>query len=356
MNQLQWRQDPLSGLGTMLAFLERLSQHSSGALQETLTILYFDLVDLRAVNIQQGLEMGDRALRWLALALQDEIPVQACFRLRGDEFAAILDGCTPEQARIVAAKVQERFIRLTASQDGLLLHPRPLHLTVLHIPKDIEIQVVDILIAMESVMQQLKREDREFVLSHYPVEANANLRVTLSALIERVLHMGTLLDRAVTQAETDALTGIPNGRAMGRALQEAVEASGETADPFAIILVDGDNLRAINKISYAAGDAMIQQLATLLSQGLRSHDRIARWRLGDEFMILLPGAGESEAMSVAHRLVQSVHDASWQLPVTISAGVALYPRHGRSAEELIARVEDALNTAKEQGKNRAYLA
>jgi diguanylate cyclase (GGDEF)-like protein len=339
----------------MLAFFERLSQHAPTSSDGPLTIIYFDLVNLSDMNRSGGRDTGDQALRWLALALQDELALEGCFRLRGDEFAAVLQGCTPETAEALATKVQDRFMRLTQGQTTIQLEPHPIHIVVLHIEAPGEMQVADVVIDMETVMQQLKREDQTFLAAHYPIDANVNLRETVSSLILRMLELGGMLDMALTQAETDPLTGLPNMRAMQRMLGESVVQAGERETPFAVLLVDGDNLRQFNKISYQAGDEMLQQLANLLGSGLRQQDKLARWRLGDEFLILLPGAGTQEAQGVAQRLVETIAHAEWQLPVTISIGIALFPQHGRDADTLEDAVEAALTQAKEQGKNQAVL-
>lgn len=352
--EVAWRQDPLSGLGNMLAFFEKLSFYATQPPDQPLTIIYFDLVNLSGMNRTGGRDAGDQTLRWLALALQDEIEGDGCFRLRGDEFAALLVGDTPEEAEALAASVRDRFMRLTQGQASVPTEPTPLHSAVLHIEHPRKMVVGDVLIAMESAMQRLKRDGQSTLTASYPMTADADLRETVSSLITKMLELGQMLDSAMTQAETDPLTGLPNNRAMRRLLEATIQNS-EQQSQFAILLVDGDNLRQFNKISYQAGDELIQQLASLLASGLRQEDELARWRLGDEFLILLPDATEAVATGVAQRLVEAVAEKEWRLPVTISVGIALFPEHGRDAKSLETAVEAALTEAKEQGKNQAVL-
>lgn len=183
-----------------------------------------------------------------------------------------------------------------------------------------------------------------------------DLHLTVETLIARVMELEERLHEARSLAEEDPLTRLPNSRAMRRILAEAMALGRSRHRRFALLLVDGDNLRAFNDLSYAAGDRMIVDLAARLSGTLRAPDRIARWRCGDEFLILLPDADAEVASRVAERLVGAVREGEWLLPVTISVGVALFPEHGRSADALIDEVERALSAAKAQGKDRAVLA
>jgi diguanylate cyclase (GGDEF)-like protein len=87
---------------------------------------------------------------------------------------------------------------------------------------------------------------------------------------------------------------------------------------------------------------------------LRPGDFIARWRVGDEFLVLLPTATQNDAFIVAERLRAQVESESraWEIPITISVGIALYPAHGSTAEELLLAVEKAAKHSKDHGKNQ----
>jgi diguanylate cyclase (GGDEF)-like protein len=113
-------------------------------------------------------------------------------------------------------------------------------------------------------------------------------------------------------------------------------------------------LRLYNDISYSAGDDMLRQLAQLLSQHLRPGDFIARWRVGDEFLVLLPATTTEGAFVVAERLRSQVESTSrvWKFPITISIGISTYPSHGTTIKELLLAVEKAAKHSKEHGKNR----
>jgi diguanylate cyclase (GGDEF)-like protein len=128
-----------------------------------------------------------------------------------------------------------------------------------------------------------------------------------------------------------------------------------TGEPLSVLLVDGDNLRQYNQISYEAGDEAILLLGVTLQLQLRQSDFLARWRTGDEFLILLPNTGLERALHIGQRLCAAVERASraWLLPSTVSVGAAAFPEHGQSVQELLHVAERGLEMAKDQGKNRA---
>jgi diguanylate cyclase (GGDEF)-like protein len=123
-------------------------------------------------------------------------------------------------------------------------------------------------------------------------------------------------------------------------------------------MIDGDNIRAYNNINYAAGDVMIRDLSNVLKDHLRPNDFVARWRSGDEFIVILPDTPIEDAQIIGERFRLAVKEASkdWLFPTTISIGVASYPIHGDSINSLIDKAESANKHAKEQGKDQVVLA
>ena len=105
------------------------------------------------------------------------------------------------------------------------------------------------------------------------------------------------------------------------------------------------------------GDDMIREMGATLKQGLRPNDYIARWRTGDEFIVVLPDTPLKEEASVGKRLTEMLKEKSsgWELPITISIGVVSYPKNGNTVNELIDAAEKALRIAKEQGKDRVAI-
>ena len=137
-------------------------------------------------------------------------------------------------------------------------------------------------------------------------------------------------------------------------MKRTIQQSQRTNEEFSILFIDGDNLRFYNDISYSAGDDMLKRLAEVLSKHLRPGDFIARWRVGDEFLVLLPATTRDGAFVVAERLRVEVEiqSKSWEIPITISIGLSTFPTHGETSKELLLAVEKAAKHSKEHGKNQ----
>ena len=149
-------------------------------------------------------------------------------------------------------------------------------------------------------------------------------------------------------ANSDPLTELPNSRAAMSELELIHSQSHRAGRNYTILFIDGDNLRQYNEISYAAGDEMIQMLSAVQSQALRGRDFLARWRLGDEFVVILPDTPLELALGIAERMRSAVEVESqgWLIPVTISIGAAEYPGHADSITALLNEAEEAKNQAK----------
>jgi diguanylate cyclase (GGDEF)-like protein len=180
----------------------------------------------------------------------------------------------------------------------------------------------------------------------------------INDMINRMVSLGNMLDESHTLAYTDAITGLPNMRAALRQLENAIFQAETTGQPLSILLFDGDNLRKYNKVSYMAGDEMIERVGSTLKNELRPSDFVARWRMGDEFFVLLPNTPAGNAVAVAERMRKTIERVSreWLFPITISAGVVGFPDNGETSTELMRRAEVALEHAKQRGKNRVMLS
>ena len=189
--------------------------------------------------------------------------------------------------------------------------------------------------------------------THASAINNYQLRV-INMLTERLLSFASRLDATHQIAYLDPVTQLPNSIAAEREMKRAIQQSQRTNEEFSILFVDGDNLRLYNDISYSAGDDMLKRLAELLLTHLRPGDFIARWRVGDEFLVLLPATTKEGAFVVAERLRFEVESRSkeWEIPVTISIGIAAYPLDGTNTEELLLAIEKALKLSKDKGKNQ----
>jgi diguanylate cyclase (GGDEF)-like protein len=103
---------------------------------------------------------------------------------------------------------------------------------------------------------------------------------------------------------------------------------------------------------------MIQKISAVLSEKLRPGDFLARWRAGDEFIAILPGTSDEGGRFVAERFRLSIKEASlkWMFPITITSGVAAYPKHGGDVDAIVDAAEKAMKKGKDHGKDQVALA
>ena len=156
--------------------------------------------------------------------------------------------------------------------------------------------------------------------------------------------------RAMRLALTDPLTGLGNHRHFHERLERELQHANERNLPLTLCFVDVDDFKRINdRFGHPAGDRVLSQLAARLRQTGEA------FRLGgDEFALLLPGYGESAALTAASSVVERIAalDLEQVGSVTVSAGVAISPQHASERDELIRLADSALYWAKEYGKNR----
>jgi diguanylate cyclase (GGDEF)-like protein len=155
---------------------------------------------------------------------------------------------------------------------------------------------------------------------------------------------------AVRLSLTDPLTGLGNHRHFHERFEQAIADAREQGATLSLCLLDVDDFKAINdRYGHPAGDGVLSKVAARL----RSDGEAFRLG-GDEFALLLPAIGEPLALAAAQSIVTRLGaaDVSPGGGLTISAGVATFPQHGRDRDGLIRSADGALYWAKEQGKNQ----
>lgn len=167
------------------------------------------------------------------------------------------------------------------------------------------------------------------------------------------------LERVKQLAYLDGLTGIFNRRFFELRILEELERARRFGAGMAVIMVDIDHFKRLNdEFGHLLGDEVLRQVSSLFHQQLRKIDVVCRYG-GEEFAILLTQINALQAVAIAEKLRRLVE--SWQFPgvprtVTISAGVAAYPAHGSTRDELIRAADSGLYGAKQNGRNRVALA
>jgi len=166
-------------------------------------------------------------------------------------------------------------------------------------------------------------------------------------------------DRLKQLAYVDGLTGIHNRRFFEMRIVEELERAGRFQGRMSAIMVDIDHFKKLNdEFGHLLGDETLRLVATILKQQLRKMDMVCRYG-GDEFAILVPETTGENAIRVAEKLRRHVETHPFPgvpRPVTISCGVADYPSHGMTRDEVVAAADTALYTAKQAGRNRVAWA
>ena len=173
------------------------------------------------------------------------------------------------------------------------------------------------------------------------------LRASRTAIAARADELDDLRGRAEALALTDTLTGLSNRRFADEALARLV-AEAQRGRIFSIAAFDLDGFKRLNDtLGHAAGDAVLVDFARLLREGLRGADVPVRMG-GDEFLVLLPGTGLSQAILVVERLRAAARAARWGAPdaiVTASSGIAQWSQ-GQTATDMLQSADRALYIAK----------
>jgi len=181
-------------------------------------------------------------------------------------------------------------------------------------------------------------------------------------------------------ATIDDLTGLKNRRYVMEFCRQIIEYARQRNGRVTILMFDLDDFKRYNDIvGHLAGDEILRQVAVLLNRCSRSHDVVGRIG-GDEFVVIfwddpkiisaqieserrsLQKEHPKEAIFIARRLQTELKKAKLPLlgtegrgVLTISGGLASFPRDGSTAEQLFVQVDKALLEAKKSGKNRIYI-
>ena len=350
-----FRVDLLTGCNNLVSFTEALSDDFENTSLAPLSMIAIDIHQLKMINEIKGRAFGDSLLRWLGFAIKD-LTGENNYRVSGDGFVAVLVGGThPAHAE----KAVELFNHLNREAKQFDLEPPIARLTVFHFPEGLPLDA--------AVVWKYINEKHSFSANDQPfsiVEVDGSLKMsfdTAQAIVlmaQRITDLGYMLENTFGLAYTDPISGSPNMLAIQHKLDLALNEATQTQSPLSLCLVDGDDLRKYNSVGYAAGDEVIRKLNITLASALRQDDFLGRWRMGDEFIIILPDTNLEQAAIIGERLRAAVELASgeWLHPTTISMGIANFPRQGNTIKTMLQSAERSLKMAKAAGKNRVVVA
>jgi len=177
----------------------------------------------------------------------------------------------------------------------------------------------------------------------------AGLAIENSQLYEMVVH----------KSHTDSLCNLWNHGYFQHCLANEIENAKTNGTPLTLLMIDIDNFKSLNDtFGHKSGDIVLQRLADLLKNSSREIDYVCRYG-GEEFSVILPQTSKERGVEIAERLRQKIVQFEFAEPrpneklhITVSIGLATYPEHTTSKDELIAKADKAMYIAKFAGKNQ----
>jgi diguanylate cyclase (GGDEF)-like protein/putative nucleotidyltransferase with HDIG domain len=200
-----------------------------------------------------------------------------------------------------------------------------------------------------------------YIESSAPVEFSEEeilLLRTLADLIAGALHNALSFQKAQEQAITDGLTGVKTHRFFMEALSAEWKRSTRAGRAFALVLMDLDRFKFVNDFyGHLEGDLVLQRVGHILETNCRRSDVVARYG-GDEFVILMPETNMEHARQLATKLRGwvSADPLLREKNISASFGIACYPLHGSSPQELIQVADASMYLSKHQGGNAVSTA
>ena len=190
----------------------------------------------------------------------------------------------------------------------------------------------------------------------YPVMDNEDRLLGRLWLYDDITHERQTAQQLLYLAERDPLTGLCNRHSFQKHLEQKIAAAQRSGDCFAVIYFDLDEFKAINDtFGHRAGDMVLVRTAGEITTQVRATEIFARLG-GDEFAILSTFGIGYQPDALPARIVEAISAIPFRfrgtnLRLTASVGIALFPEHGESVEDLVAHADMAMYQAKNQGKN-----
>ncbi len=153
----------------------------------------------------------------------------------------------------------------------------------------------------------------------------------------------------------DALTGLPNRALLEDRIEQSIEASNRNQTRFSLLFMDLDGFKAVNDAyGHAIGDLLLIEVAQRIKSRIRAEDTVARLG-GDEFVVLMQTGDPSDLATLAAEIVELIAQPftakGYELRLSTSLGIAIYPEHGLDPHALLVNADAAMYHSKDAGRN-----
>ncbi|MCB0378221.1 MAG: GGDEF domain-containing protein [Bdellovibrionales bacterium] len=183
----------------------------------------------------------------------------------------------------------------------------------------------------------------------------------LAPMINRRWNICSAIEVAQEQVYRDSLTDLYNQKFLTEVLNKKIEEYRRYKTPFSVLFIDVDHFKKVNDgMGHVVGSSVLREMGTLLENMIRESDYAFRYG-GDEFILLLSHTEGADAESVAERIrakveAQTFHVNGVDVNITISIGLAFYPQHAQSAEDIVRIADEAMYYGKNKSRNIVYTA
>jgi diguanylate cyclase (GGDEF)-like protein len=193
-------------------------------------------------------------------------------------------------------------------------------------------------------------------------EKDLELLQTLTDHAAIAIENARLYEKAQHLAVTDDLTGLYNSRHCDLFFKKALDRAQKQGHRLSVIFIDLDHMKEVDDTyGHLLGGQTLREVADRIISLVRPPNMASRYG-GDEYVIILPDKGGEEALALAEDVRRKVESAPFltthnlACKITASIGIAVYPVHGRTMDELFSKADKAMYKVKETGKNRVQMA
>jgi diguanylate cyclase (GGDEF)-like protein len=162
-------------------------------------------------------------------------------------------------------------------------------------------------------------------------------------------------------AHVDSLTGLHNARYLEMVLEREIARRQRTDAPFSVLFLDLDHFKSVNdRYGHQTGSKLLAELGRLLKRHVREQDVLVRYG-GDEFVAVIADAGTEDALAAGERIRKAVEQHRFLareglgLRLSVCVGVATWPRHARSKEDVLHRADLAMYAGKHRDRNAVHV-